>query len=92
MIRYVSKVYTEINLAGMSKSAVAQKLSSYDKDRYYIVLKVGKYERNTAHHWVALDYVDTNSGELYMFDPASNSNSVYSLYRVYKAKILEKTD
>jgi len=83
----------KVSLEGMSKAAVAKKLSSYDSSRYYILLNVGKHSARSAHHYVALDYVNTSTNNLYMIDPGSSaSNDLYSTYKVYKAVIYEKKD
>ena len=77
----------------MNKASVAKKLASYDPTKYYIVLSVSKKSLNSAHHYVALEYVDLNTNELYMIDPgASNDPKLYSSYKVYKARIFEKKD
>ena len=87
------KYKTVISLAGMSKSSIAKKLSSYDSNKYYIILAVSKKERNDIHHYVALDYVDTQTSDLYMFDPGTSDDpKLYSTYKVYKAHIYEKKD
>lgn len=82
-----------IVLSGMDKSAISKKLLSYDSSRYYIILAVSDKNKNSIHHYVALDYVDSKTNELYMLDPASSSETkVYSKYKVYKAHIYEKKD
>lgn len=87
------KYKTAINLAGMSKDSIAKKLSSYDSNKYYIVLAVSKINKNKAHHYVALDYVDLQTNDIYMLDPGSSKDTnLYSTYKVYKAHIYEKKD
>ncbi len=87
------RFYTIIKLSGMNRESVAKKLLSYDPNKYYIILAVSKIERNKVHHYVALDYVDSNDYKLYMMDPArTNTSDVYSVYKVYEAVIYEKRD
>ena len=84
--------YTAINLAGMNKESIAKKLSSYDASKYYIVLAVSKLDRNSVHHYVALDYISTNN-DIYIMDPARVTDlNLYSNYKVYKAHIYVKKD
>ena len=81
------------NLVGMNKKSIASKLLSYDPSKYYIILGVGKYERNKLHHYVALDYVDASNNEIYIMDPASTKyTKLYDVYKVYSAHIYEKKD
>lgn len=84
--------YTAINLAGMSKASIAQKLSSYDPNKYYIVLAVSKKDRNSVHHYVALDYVDLSNNNIYIMDPAGTDPNLYNVYKLYDADIYEKKD
>ena len=87
------KYYTKINLAGMSSSAMAKKLSSYDSSKYYIILAVSNKKSNKVGHYVALDYADTSTGNLYMFDPGSSKgNNATEKYKIYAAHIYEKKD
>ena len=87
------KYYTKINLAGMSNSAMAKKLSSYDSSKYYIILAVSNKDSNKVGHYVALDYADTSTGVLYIFDPGSyKGNSATEKYKIYAAHIYEKED
>ena len=87
------KYLTAISLVGMSKESVAKKLTSYDSSKYYIVLAVSKKNIGLVHHYITLDYVDKSTNNLYMYDPArTNTNDVYSIYKVYKAHIYEKKD
>lgn len=82
--------HSQISLQGMSKASIAEKLSSYDPKKYYITLAVSKPSFSRVGHYVALDYVDTNTYELYMLDPAGNNNlKVYDVYKVYHADIWE---
>jgi len=84
---------SKINLVGMNKKSIASKLLSYDPSKYYIILGVGKYERNKLHHYVALDYVDASNNEIYIMDPASTKyTKLYDVYKVYSAHIYEKKD
>lgn len=83
---------TAINLSGMNKASIAQKLSSYDPNKYYIVLAVSKKNRNSVHHYVALDYVDQSNGNIYIMDPAGKDPNLYNVYKLYKAHIYEKKD
>ena len=77
----------------MNRASIAKKLTSYDPNRYYMVLAVSNINRNKIHHYVALDYVDLQTNEIYIIDPASNSDpKLYSVYKVYKAYIYEKKD
>lgn len=81
------------SLVGLSKDSIAKKLTKYDPKKYYIVLAVSKKNRGSVHHYVALDYVDQNTKKIYMIDPAStNTNDLYSIYKVYNAHIYEKKD
>lgn len=87
------KYKTAINLAGMTKDSIAKKLSSYDPNKYYIVIAVSKVNKNKVNHYVALDYVDLQTNDLYMLDPGSSKDTnLYSTYKVYKAHIYEKKD
>ena len=87
------KYKTAINLSGMSKESIAKKLSSYDSNKYYIVIAVSKKNKNKSNHYVALDYVDLQTNDLYMLDPGSSKDTnLYSTYKVYKAHIYEKKD
>ena len=82
----------DASLVGLSKKQVANKLASYDPSKYYLILAVSRKDRDKVHHYIALDYVDTNTGELYMVDPSSNETSVYNIYKVYKVHIYKKKD
>ncbi len=86
------KYSTEISLIGLSRDSIVEKLNSYDPNKYYIVLAVGRLSESAVSHYVALDYADANSKELYMIDPVSDSNLVYSLYKVYSAHVYVKED
>jgi hypothetical protein len=84
---------TDINLVGMSKKSIANKLNSYDSNKYYIVLAVSKKDRNRVHHYVALDYVDTSNDKLFIMDPSGvDYSDLYERYKVYRAHIYEKKD
>lgn len=85
---------TYISLIGMSKSNISEKLASYDPNRYYIILSVSRKELNSSHHYVAMDFVDTETGEIYMIDPypIMDDNKLYSSYKLYHAYIYEKKD
>lgn len=83
---------TEFSAVGMSRVSLANKILSYDSNKYYFILNVGKIGREKAHHYVALDYVD-NDGNIYIMDPASTSiTSLYDYYKVYKVVVYEKED
>lgn len=81
---------TDITLAGMSKSDVAKKLSSYDPKKYYFVIGVNRIGSSSSHY-VALDYV-ASDGELYMFDPSTNNTKLYDIYKVKTALVYKKAD
>ena len=84
---------TSQSLVGLSKENVASKLKKYDSSKYYIILAVSNKNRNSVHHYIALDYVDKSTNKIYMYDPAkTNTNDVYSIYKVYAAHIYEKKD
>ena len=54
---------------------------------------VYKLNKNSVHHYVALDYVDSNTNEIYIMDPLNVSNKkLYDTYKVYRAYIYEKRD
>lgn len=85
--------YTQLTFIGMSKTNIAQKLNSFDPSKYYIVLAVSPIGVNSISHYVALDYVDVSSGNIYMMDPVSNDyTDLYSIYKLYEAHIYEKRD
>lgn len=86
---------TSISLMGMTKSNIAEKLASYDPNKYYIILSVSRKELNKSHHYVAMDFVDTSTGDVYMIDPyplTGSDNNLYTSYKVYQAYIYEKRD
>ncbi len=84
---------TNISLLGMNKKSIADKLTSYDSSRYYIILAVSKKDRNKVHHYVALDYVDKSDNKIYIMDPAGVAyTDLYNWYKVYTAHIYEKKD
>lgn len=85
--------YTKINLVGMNKKSIADKLTSYDSSRYYIILGVGEKSSNKLHHYVSLDYVDQIENKIYMMDPGSSkTKDLYEVYKLYTAHIYEKKD
>ena len=72
---------------------MAKKLSSYLPDKYYAVLAVSKKSENKVGHYVALDYVDTNTGTIYMVNPGSSGgDKATEQYKIYAAYIYEKKD
>lgn len=80
-------------LSGLSKEKIAKKLLSYDSNKYYMVLAVSKLDRNSVHHYVALDYVDSSTNEIYIMDPLNISNKkLYDNYKIYRAYLYEKRD
>lgn len=79
------------SLVGMTKQKVAQILSGYDLNRYYLIIGVSKKDRTKVHHYVAFEYADSN-GELYMVDPSSDYSKVYDRYKVYELHVYEKKD
>lgn len=84
---------TEFSTVGMSKSSLASKILSYDSNKYYFILHVGKKGRKSAHHYVALDYVNSSTGDIYIMDPAgTNMTSLYDYYKVYSVVVYEKKD
>ena len=84
---------SSINLTGMTKQAIAAKLTSYDPNKYYIVLAVSKKNKNKIHHYVALDYVDNSTSNIYIMDPAGLAyTDLYARYKLYKAHVYEKKD
>lgn len=83
------KFTTQVSTVGMSKQQLASRLSSLAPNEYAI-LWVGE---SKAHHYVAVDYVDTATGDIYMIDPGSEkSPKVYDSYRVYQYQIWTKGD
>jgi len=87
------KYRSSINVAGMSKEKIIEKISSYDSNKYYFILAVSKKDRNSVHHYVALDYVDAVSNKIYIMDPASTSKTdLYEHYKLYSMAIYEKKD
>ncbi len=83
--------YTTLYLTGMSKSSIADMLSKYETAKYYIVL----YVKNSSipNHYVALDYIDTKTGDIYIIDPGRNTNlKLYDVYNVHTAIVYEKKD
>ncbi len=84
---------TSLKLTGLDKKSIANKLTSYDSSKYYMVLSVSKKSRNKVHHYVALDYVDKATSEIYIMDPSSTKYiKLYDHYKVYGAYIYEKRD
>lgn len=87
------KYYTRIITTGISKKAVAEKIASYDPKKYYGILLVSEKHENAGDHFVALDYVDTSTGEIYIMDPLSTkTTNLYSKYKIYKAYFYVKKD
>ena len=86
------KYKTHISLVGLTKAGILRKLSSYSASKYYIILAVSRKDENKIHHYVALDYVDYNTGEIYMIDPASDVTNVFDIYKIYQFHVYEKKD
>lgn len=87
------KFFTNINTVGLSKSAVKDKILSYDTDKYYMILGVGRKEKSGLHHFVALDYADPETGEIYILDPyPQETNKLYDTYKLYRIIIMVKED
>lgn len=87
------RYFSSISLAGMNRKNIAEKLSSYDSSKYYIVLAVSRIDESAISHYVAFDYADLSTSNLYMMDPVSTDNKdLYSIYKLYSAYIYEKKD
>lgn len=85
------KYYSALNLLGMKKIDIANKLNSFDSSKYYIVLSVSRLNESKISHYVALDYIDTNNSNIYMIDPVSTDyKELYSYYKLYGAYIYVK--
>ena len=64
-----------------------------EAEKYYFILNVGPISKNRATHFVAVDYADMSTGNIYIIDPGyKNRNMVYDHYKVYRLYILEKKD
>ncbi|MBQ9853644.1 MAG: SpoIID/LytB domain-containing protein [Bacilli bacterium] len=77
-------------IAGNSKSEIIRKIKNQISQGYYVILRV---KRAPNQHWVAVERVDDNN--IYMFDPASASNSVldvYSLSGLTEMRVYKKLD
>lgn len=86
---YLSEIY----LTGMNKKSVSEKLNSYNSSKYYIILAVSRLNESSVSHYVAFDYADASTNNIYMMDPVSTENKdLYSIYKVYSAYIYEKRD
>lgn len=87
------KYYTNLNFIGMSKKSIAEKINSYNLNKYYFVLGVSPFESSQVTHYVALDYADTATGNIYMMDPVSTEyTDLYSKYKLYHAYLYVKED
>ena len=75
----------KITLKGRSKESIARQLSTYDPKKFYMVISV-------PGHYVALDYVDMNTYDLYMIDPAGRGTKLYDHYKPISAFVYEKKD
>lgn len=86
--------YTFLPFSGMNKSSIVDMLSKYDLNKYYMILSVRRTSNPSYRHYVALDYVDTNTKSIYIFDPGRNTNpNLYEAYDwVYGAEVYEKKD
>lgn len=85
------KYYSNLNLLGMKKTDIANKLNSFDSSKYYIVLSVSRLNESKISHYVALDYIDTNNSNIYMIDPVSTDyKELYAYYKLYGAYIYVK--
>lgn len=84
----------DMPLTGMTKKQIADKLSKYSN--YYIIIYSKNYRNRD--HFMAVNYVDTNTSDIYVFDPAKlvkNNESVYGGsggYYPLKAYFFEKKD
>lgn len=86
------KYRTKINLVGMSKESIAKKLKSYNPSKYYIILAVSRKTNNSISHYVALDYIDPTTNNIYMIDPGIDAVNATETYKLYAAHIYEKKD
>ena len=90
------KYVTKLKIQGMSKETISNKLTNYDPNKYYMILAVSTKKKNKVHHYVALDYVDKTTNEIYMMDPyplrSNSTKKLYDSYKVYEVLIFEKRD
>lgn len=70
---------TDFELRYMTREAIVKKLNQYNKDNQYMVLQL---PYGSGKHYVAVDYIDIENNEIYMLDPARNTNP--KLFEVYK--------
>lgn len=87
-----------ISTNGMSNSAAIEKMMSYDPNKYYLVLGVGRGTCTATHgggipHWVALDYVDPATGKVYIMDPGeADEDELFPAFKLCAIQVYEKKD
>lgn len=72
-----------MNTISLNKQVLIKKMAEKPSNYYYL-LHVGLHGRGSAHHFVAVNYIDEKESEIHVYDPSRDVDNVFDKYDVYR--------